>query len=43
MFWITAASVLIGVLLGACLGFLMMNFGDGSNCASEPVRVRDWE
>jgi len=41
MFWVIAASVLVGVMLGASLGILVMRLAVAPDRASEAVRIRD--
>ena len=41
MFWVITASVLFGIMLGACLGVTVMSLTAASSRANEPIRVHD--
>jgi len=41
MFWVIAASVFFGMMVGTSLGVLVMSLMAMSSRASEPVRVDD--
>ncbi len=41
MFWVITASVLFGIMLGACLGVMVMSLMVASSRANESIRVRD--
>jgi len=41
MFWIITASVLVGMILGTCVGVLVMGLMAMASRANEPLRVHD--
>lgn len=41
MFWIITVSVLAGMMLGTCLGVLVMSLMAMSSRTSEPVHMHD--
>ena len=41
MFWVIIASVFFGMMVGTCLGVLVMSLMVMSSRAREPVRVDD--
>ncbi len=41
MFWVITASVLFGIMLGACMGVMVISLVAVSSRANESIRVRD--
>jgi hypothetical protein len=41
MFWTIAASVFLGMVVGACVGVLVIGLMVVSGGATEPVQIRD--
>ncbi len=41
MFWVITVSVVVGMMLGACLGVTVISLVTVSSRANEPIRVHD--